>query len=103
PLPAPTAAAPAPVIETPPPAVQAAPASATAAPTLSAAASKPKREPRVAEPRILEPRPVAAEPAPRPAPTNTAVNKARCSDILQKASLEPLTASEAEYLKKECR
>jgi hypothetical protein len=28
---------------------------------------------------------------------------ARCSDILQKASLEPLTAAEAEYLKRECR
>ena len=30
-------------------------------------------------------------------------NGARCSDILQKASLEPLTASEAAYLKRECR
>ena len=28
---------------------------------------------------------------------------ARCSDILQKASLEPLTAEEAAYLKRECR
>ena len=27
----------------------------------------------------------------------------RCSDILQKASLEPLTGEEAEYLKRECR
>ena len=93
-----------PVIEAPVPSPQPAPASATttAAP-VSAAASKPKREPRIAEPRAAEPRPVAAEPAPKPAPTNTAVNKARCSDILQKASLEPLTASEAEFLKKECR
>ena len=79
------------------------PAPAPAPATVSAAASKPKREPRIAEPRAPEPRPIAAEPAPKPAPTNTAVNKARCSDILQKASLEPLTASEAEYLKKECR
>ena len=84
---APIAAVPAPVIEAP----------------VSAAASKPKREPRIAETRVTEPRPVTAEPAPKPAPTNTAVSKARCSDILQKASLEPLTASEAEYLKKECR
>jgi serine/threonine protein kinase len=100
PVPAPVVvAAPAPVIETPAPP----PASATTAPMVSAAASKPKREPRIVEPRVAEPRPVAAEPAPKPAPTNTAVNKARCSDILQKASLEPLTASEAEFLKKECR
>ena len=28
---------------------------------------------------------------------------AKCSDILQKASLEPLTAGETAYLKKECR
>jgi hypothetical protein len=27
----------------------------------------------------------------------------RCSDILQKASLESLTADEAAYLKRECR
>jgi serine/threonine protein kinase len=109
PTPAPVAAAPAPVIvAAPEPAPQAVPASASAAPGVSAAASKPKREPRIAEPRVIEPRPVAAEPAPKPAaersaPTNTAVTKARCSDILQKASLEPLTASEAEFLKKECR
>jgi serine/threonine protein kinase len=100
---APIAAAPVPVIEAPAPSPPAAPAPATTAAPVSAAASKPKREPRVAEPRVTEPRPVATEAAPKPAPTNTAVNKARCSDILQKASLEPLTASEAEYLKKECR
>ena len=103
---APIAAAPVPVpvIEAPAPLRQAAPApGATTAAPVSAAASKPKREARIAEPRVTEPRPVVAEPAPKPAPTNTAVNKARCSDILQKASLEPLTASEAEYLKKECR
>jgi hypothetical protein len=28
---------------------------------------------------------------------------ARCSDILQKASLEPLTADEAAFLRRECR
>ncbi len=42
-----------------------------------------------------------AEPkteAPRRAPSGI-----RCSDILQKASLEPLTAEEAAYLKRECR
>jgi serine/threonine protein kinase len=109
PAPAPVVAAPAPVIvAAPEPAPPAMPTSSAAAPGVSAAASKPKREPRVAETRAIEPRPVAAEPVPKPAaersaPTNTAVTKARCSDILQKASLEPLTASEAEFLKKECR
>jgi serine/threonine protein kinase len=32
-----------------------------------------------------------------------AAGGARCSDILQKASLEPLTSEEAAYLKRECR
>ncbi|HEX2540762.1 MAG TPA: protein kinase [Caldimonas sp.] len=40
----------------------------------------------------------AAPYAPPPARSG-----ARCSDILQKASLEPLTAEEATYLKRECR
>ena len=46
----------------------------------------------------IEPR---AEPATVVAPRRT--GGARCSDILQKASLEPLTAEEAAYLKRECR
>ena len=109
PTPTPTAAVPVPLIEPRAPSLQVAPTTAAAASTVSAAAGKPKREPRSAEPRSIEPRPLAAEPAPKPAaerataPTNTAVTKARCSDILQKASLEPLTAGEAEFLKKECR
>ncbi len=109
PAPPPVAAMPAPVIEAAPaPVLQAAPTSAPAAPAVTAAASKPRREPRIAEPRATEPRAVAAEPAAKPAaeraaPTNTPTAKARCSDILQKASLEPLTASEADFLKKECR
>ena len=45
--------------------------------------------------------PIAAVPKPA-APLAPAVS-ARCSDILQKASLEPLTATEAAYLKRECR
>jgi hypothetical protein len=61
----------------------------------------------VAKPR-REPRPAPAEPAARPAPeratpTNAAATRARCSDILQKASLEPLTPSEAAYLRRECQ
>ncbi len=42
-------------------------------------------------------------PTERPAPTNAAVTQGKCSDILQKASLEPLTPAEATFLKRECR
>ena len=74
------------------------PAATAAPPPAPAAAAKPRREPRSAP----------AEPAARPAPehatpTNAAATRARCSDILQKASLEPLTASEAAYLRRECQ
>ncbi|HEY4957309.1 MAG TPA: hypothetical protein VII31_05790 [Caldimonas sp.] len=43
-----------------------------------------------------------SEPAVVKAPAPRAAG-IRCSDILQKASLEPLTADEADYLKRECR
>lgn len=98
PVPVPeTTAAPA-----PPPAAEPAP---TPAPAVTAArppapvvAAKPKREPR---PAPAEP---AAQPVPeRATPTNAAATRARCSDILQKASLEPLTPSEAAYLRRECQ
>jgi len=106
PAPAPTVVpAPAPAPDAtpapaPPPAAEPAPApAATAAPSPApVAATKPKREPRTAP---AEP---AARPAPeRATPTNAAATRARCSDILQKASLEPLTASEAAYLRRECQ
>ncbi len=106
PSPVPTPA-PASIIEPRSPLPQAAPATATS--SVNAAASKPKREPRVVEPRAIEPRRLPAEPGPKPASerepvtTSEPTKKARCSDILQKASLEPLTASEGEFLKKECR
>jgi serine/threonine protein kinase len=48
------------------------------------------------------PRPTPA-PLPKPAPTHSTGVQARCSDILQKASLEPLSAEEAAFLKRECR
>ncbi len=110
----PPAAAPAPAI------VQAASAPAAAASTATAASA-----PDVPASTAPVPPPPAAAPAPTPAPavsaptpTAPATTKprasapspvpvatkgARCSDILQKASLEPLTASEAAYLKRECR
>jgi len=84
----------------PPPATAPAPAPAPAPePTPEpAATAKPKREPRPV------PAEAAAKPAPeRATPTNAAATRARCSDILQKASLEPLTASEAAYLRRECQ
>ena len=58
-------------------------------------AAKPRRP----APTATVPRP----PADRPAATNTAVTQGKCSDILQRASLEPLTPAEATFLKRECR
>lgn len=53
------------------------------------------------------PAPVASAPPPSSKQRTVAApvvpRGARCSDILQKASLEPLAPSEAAYLKKECR
>jgi hypothetical protein len=67
-----------------------------AAPAAAPAPSlRPHREP--AAPRATAP-PEAKPDAPR-----RTTGGARCSDILQKASLEPLTSDEAEYLKRECR
>ena len=109
-LPAPAA----PTLTTPPEPLASAPAATvpretatTVAPTPAPAppaAARPRREP----PAESRPAPVAPSaypptyapaypPAPRPAVG------VRCSDILQKASLEPLTAEEAAYLKRECR
>jgi hypothetical protein len=61
--------------------------------------------PRPARPRRESPAPARADNAalPRPAAPLAPTVSARCSDILQKASLEPLTATEAAYLKRECR
>ena len=74
----------------PAPALAPAPAPTPAASTPAATAVTPV---------VSKPRPAASAPAPAPAATKGA----KCSDILQKASLEPLTESEAAYLKKECR
>ncbi len=80
------------------------------APAASAAAAvePPARKTR---PAIVEPPPrPRREPArieppaeTRPAAPRHAGGGSRCSDILQKASLEPLTSDEAAYLKRECR
>lgn len=106
----PAASAPAPV--SPPPPVAEAPAPP---PVVATPAPAPTPEPQITAPAARR-----AEPAPRaPAETRRAAPKteaaetapsrtagvppARCSDILQKASLEPLNAEETAYLKRECR
>jgi serine/threonine protein kinase len=73
----------------------------TTSPTTSPTRSAPPRR-AAAVPRG-EPAPPIKTPAENPTPPRAATNGARCSDILQKASLEPLTASETAYLKRECR
>ena len=66
-------------------------ASAVTRPAASTAAPRTRREAAPA----LRPEPAARAPA--------RVTGARCSDILQKGSLEPLSAEEGAYLKRECR
>jgi hypothetical protein len=104
---APVASPPRPAsIASAPVAVPARPAMEPAAPVLA-----PRREPAAAASAPTRPRrepvrtesPVEARPSPGYAPTYPSSRGARCSDILQKASLEPLTAEEAAYLKRECR
>ena len=89
----PVVAAPVPVplpatVPTPVPATTAAPALSTT--QIAAAASRPAVR-------------VAAASAPLVAPTDPVQRQARCIDILQKASLEKITAAETEYFKKECK
>jgi hypothetical protein len=76
--------------------------SSTDADAASGVAAAATRAPR---PRREAPAPARTDnaTAAKPAPPHAPVVSSRCSDILQKASLEPLTASEAAYLKKECR
>ncbi len=73
---------------------------------------EPRREPPIREtkPVLVEPSRVRREPARIEPPVETKPvaprhpgGGSRCSDILQKASLEPLTSEEAAYLKRECR
>jgi len=72
-----------------------------------AAASAATASPRPARLRRESPPPAPARSdnatAPKPTEPRPPTVSARCSDILQKASLEPLTATEAAYLKRECR
>ena len=74
------------------------PASTTTSGTRDAVVAPEPSPAIVAAPAARRPARVAAAPppAPRGAP-------ARCTDILQKASLEPLSAEEAAFLRRECR
>ena len=69
-------------------------------PATAAAAIEPAPAPSAAS--TASPRPKRLAPSVSPAPPRSTAS-AKCSDILRKASLEPLTATEAEFLKKECR
>ncbi len=78
-----------------------APVVAASAPASSVtAAAKPKT--------VAPTRAPASAPVPTPtvaivAPTDPIQRQARCIDILQKASLEKITAAETDYFKKECK
>ena len=66
-------------------------------PSVSTSAPRPRRATPAAR---VQPEPDTARET---TPVPHRASSTRCSDILQKASLEPLTAEEAAYLKKECR
>jgi len=124
---APATSAAAEVASSPLPSASAAAAAPRPSPTSRAEPSRPAPVEPSASPRRAPPAAASAAPRPRPeppaetrsapgyapsyspgyAPTTPPASPyargARCSDILQKASLEPLTAEEAAYLKRECR
>jgi len=95
----------APAVEAPAsaPSVVIAPAAAASAsverPIVAEAAPKPK--PQRPPPELRrQPKPQVGVEA---SPTKPSSRPARCSDILQKASLETLNAEEAAFLRRECR
>ncbi|WP_418319290.1 serine/threonine-protein kinase [Piscinibacter sakaiensis] len=106
---APQAVAPPAEVSAPPPPAPASVAKPAAPTPPPAPAKKPEPEPEP-EPERRAARPAAPAPAPAPARTEAApaqaaraVLPARCSDILMKASLEPLTTEESSYLRRECQ
>ena len=74
-------------------------ADGTASSGVAVAPTRPPRARRESPPTARTDNAGVARPASPQAP----MVSSRCSDILQKASLEPLTATEAAYLKRECR
>ena len=83
------------------------PVEATATPPepIPAAVSASPPPPSPPQPRPRREPPARADPVVRSEPVAPPRRSSgvRCSDILQKASLEPLTADEAAYLRRECR
>jgi hypothetical protein len=86
----------------------ASPAPATS-PVVTPAAKVPTPVPseRPVAPKPLAEKPVADKPAAEPQPAARPAagpdKSARCADLLQKASLEPLTPSETSFLRTECK
>ncbi len=70
--------------------------------TPPAAPAGPRSRPDPRPPQRRSPPTVMAAPPGAP-PADAAGTRAKCSDILQKGSLETLTASETEYLRRECQ
>lgn len=112
PAPAPAATlpppAPAPVAQpapVPPPrpadVITTAPSPAAPAPALVVPPPAAPRPPAPVAPHAEAVRPPA--PAPAAAPMVSSADQSRCTEILQKASLEPLSASETDFLKRVCK
>ena len=105
PKPAPLATSPAPAA----PSISAAPAPEATAVRADAPPSA-RRDPQPSSlpdpdrspPRVRARDEPAIAPSPRERPPRTAAGE-RCSDILRKGSLEPLSADESAYLQRECR
>jgi serine/threonine protein kinase len=97
PAPRPTPTPPSPAASV---AAVAAPAPAPDSAIRAAPAGSPPRRPA---PKPAAPATESVAPAPLARPATDPLVRARCSDILQKGSLEPLTASETAFLKRECQ
>ena len=91
----------------PPPAPAPEPAPAPALSPAPAPAPAPAPEaapaPAIAKPRPERAEPRVARPAAEPPPSIDPAKRTKCGDILAKGSLEPLTAAETAYLRRECR
>ncbi|MDM0122227.1 serine/threonine-protein kinase [Variovorax arabinosiphilus] len=109
---APAAVAATPPVALPPPPPQSPPITAKPAANPAPAADVP-RTAAVPKAPLAPPRPTAAVPVPvpvpavrevpAPVPAATAETRRRCTDILQRASIEPLRPAELAFLKRECR
>lgn len=98
-----------PVAAEPPARVDTASPAPATSPVVTPAAKVPTPVPseRPVAPKPLADKPVADKPAAEPEPAARPAagpdKSARCADLLQKASLEPLTPSETSFLRTECK